>query len=85
MFQVLELKGKHEIVSLTGTLSGGEGHLHVSLADEAGTVFGGHVLNLFIYTTAEVVIGNCEGLEFTRDMDQDTGFPELVVRVCERS
>lgn len=41
---------------------------------------GGHVMgNMKVFTTAEVVIGNCDMLSFTREMDDATGFDELVV------
>ena len=58
--QVIEVQGRHEIVSLVGTLAG-EGHLHASLSDHHGCVIGGHVMgNMIVFTTAEVVIGNCD-------------------------
>ncbi len=77
--QVLTLEGKHEIVSLVGTLSDG-GHLHASLADDKGGVVGGHVLgDMVVFTTAEVVIGECSQLMFNREMDTRTGFHELVI------
>ena len=77
--QVLEINENHEIVSLVGTLSVG-GHLHASLSDKSGHVVGGHVLgNMIVLTTAEVVIGNCETLSFSREMDPDTGYDELVI------
>mmetsp|Transcript_11872 Transcript_11872/g.19700 ORF Transcript_11872/g.19700 Transcript_11872/m.19700 type:complete len:201 (+) Transcript_11872:143-745(+) len=33
----------------------------------------------YLFTTAELVIGNCPSLEFSREMDSETGFKELVV------
>lgn len=76
----MEVKGKHEIVSLIGTLAD-EGHLHASLSDKDGHVVGGHVMgNMKVHTTAEVVIGNCDMLSFTREFDDETGFDELVVK-----
>ena len=33
-----------------------------------------------IFTTAEIVIGDCGGFTFDREMDHGTGFPELVVK-----
>ena len=63
-----------------GTLAD-EGHLHTSLSDKDGNVIGGHVMgNMKVFTTAEVVIGNCDTLSFTREIDDETGFEELVVR-----
>ena len=36
--------------------------------------------DMIVYTTAEVVIGECQGHEFNREHDQRTGFDELVVQ-----
>ena len=36
--------------------------------------------NMKVLTTAEVVIGNCDILSFTREIDEETGFDELVVK-----
>ncbi len=45
-----------------------------------GTALAGHVVgDLVVFTTAEVVLGECGGAEFSRQMDQRTGFEELVV------
>jgi predicted DNA-binding protein with PD1-like motif len=41
---------------------------------------GGHVMgDMIVFTTAEIVIGNCDGLKFTREMDGQTGYRELVI------
>ncbi|KAJ7357434.1 hypothetical protein OS493_024947 [Desmophyllum pertusum] len=78
--EIIEVEGRHEIVSLVGTLAD-EGHLHASLSDKDGHVVGGHVMgNMKVFTTAEVVIGNCDMLSFTREIDDETGFDELVVK-----
>ncbi|XP_019640901.1 PREDICTED: uncharacterized protein LOC109482576 isoform X2 [Branchiostoma belcheri] len=77
--EVIELDQRYEIVSLVGTLNN-SCHLHVSLADKDGAVIGGHVMgNLTVFTTAEIVIGECSNLTYRREMDDRTGFPELVV------
>ena len=69
----------HEIVSLVGTLNDG-GHLHAALSDRSGKVVGGHVLgDMVVFTTAEIVIGECESLQFAREFDEQTGFDELKV------
>ncbi|XP_033735373.1 bifunctional protein GlmU-like isoform X2 [Pecten maximus] len=76
---VKTFEGHFEIVSLVGTLSAG-GHLHISLSDVDGHVFGGHVMgDLVVFTTAEVVIGNAGGVVFTREPDSQTGYNELVI------
>ncbi|RMZ97807.1 bifunctional -like [Brachionus plicatilis] len=74
-----------EIVSLVGTLSciGGH-HLHISLSTKNGQVLGGHVFGeMNVFTTAEIVIGECEDLAFKREFDPASGFDELVV--CPRN
>lgn len=70
-----------EIVSLVGTLSSiGGHHLHISLSTKQGNVIGGHVFGeMNVFTTAEVVIGECVDLNFTREFDRQSGFDELVV------
>ncbi|XP_060082450.1 bifunctional protein GlmU-like [Ylistrum balloti] len=76
---VKTFEGHFEIVSLVGTLSGG-GHLHISLSDVDGHVIGGHVIgDLVVFTTAEVVIGNTGGVVFTRELDTQTGYNELII------
>eukprot|EP00941_MAST-03F_sp_MAST-3F-sp1_P003190 g3190.t1 len=82
---ILEVNEPHEIVSLVGTLETKEDgtsgcHLHVSLADKDGKVIGGHLLNMICFTTAEIVLGECENLQFSRPFDPKTGFGELDVK-----
>ncbi|XP_016888998.1 uncharacterized protein LOC107988766 [Cynoglossus semilaevis] len=77
--QVMHLSGPHEIVSLVGTLNPPP-HLHVCLSDAEGRTVGGHVLGpLEVFTTAEVVVGEAVELSFSRELDDQTGFAELVV------
>lgn len=77
---MLHLTGRFEIASLVGTLNP-HPHLHICLSDAEGRTVGGHVLgDLEVFTTAEVVVGEAVGLQFNREMDERTGFPELVVR-----
>ena len=63
-----------------GTLSGEAGHLHITLGRVDGSSLSGHLVgDCEVFTTAEVVIGECEGAEFTRPHDARTGFDELQV------
>jgi predicted DNA-binding protein with PD1-like motif len=72
--------GKHEIVSLTGTLSRHGAHLHMSVSNPSGTTIGGHVVDgSTIYTTAEIVIARLDSLVFLRKLCPLSGFEELVV------
>jgi uncharacterized protein len=72
--------GFFEILSLSGTVSIHGTHLHICVADENGKTMGGHLLEAnVIYTTAELVIGYDEALTFSRTVDNNTGFKELVI------
>ena len=77
--QIKDYNKNLEIVSLVGSLSAG-GHVHGSFSDAEGHVIGGHVMgDLFVYTTAEIVIGECKNLSFKREFDEKSGYEELVV------
>ncbi|HEV7745157.1 MAG TPA: PPC domain-containing DNA-binding protein [Pyrinomonadaceae bacterium] len=81
-----DFTGKFEIVSLVGTLGQDGVHLHISISDSAGKTIGGHlVAGCLIYTTAEIVIGEAEGLTFARELDAETGYQELRIRKKSRS
>ena len=86
--------GKHEILSLTGTigfggspdgdpLGGPDGevhHLHLSISDAECRVVGGHLLQgCIVRTTAEIVLAELEGAAFERPHDPLTGFAELSI------
>lgn len=76
---ITKYQGPFEIVSLVGTLSAG-GHLHASFSNKEGHVIGGHVVgDLYVYTTAEIVVGECSALKFTREHDERSGYKELLV------
>ena len=78
-YEDLDKKGQHfEIVSLVGTFSTTDRHLHLALANEQGAVFGGHASSgNKVFTTAEIVI--IEGVDwmFRREKDPDTTYLEL--------
>jgi uncharacterized protein len=75
------LKGHFEILSLVGTLTDSSSHLHLAIADSTGIATGGHLLDgNFIYTTAEIVIGELTDLDFKRELDSTYGYQELVVK-----
>ena len=74
-------QGKHEIISLAGTLSKDGIHLHISVANSEGRIIGGHVLEgSAIFTTAEIIIAELSDLVFTREQCPMTGFLELNVQ-----
>ena len=72
--------GKVEIVSLVGTVEPGGGHLHLSVSDGEGVTTGGHLLEgCKVYTTAEIAIGELRGLQFHREHEPASGYPELTI------
>ena len=77
----VKANGHFEIVSLTGTMSDAFSHLHLSVSDSSGRTIGGHVLDQnLIYTTAEIIIAEVNGIEFSREKDTTYGYPELVIK-----
>lgn len=73
-------RGHFEIVSLVGTLADSGSHLHLSVADSTGRTIGGHLLDgNLVYTTAELVLGVLDDVEFRREPDPTFGYRELAV------
>lgn len=73
--------GPVEIVSLSGTLSPDGPHLHLSVSDSTGRTVGGHLVSgSRVYTTAEIVLGEAQDLDFSRQRDEETGYRELQIR-----
>jgi predicted DNA-binding protein with PD1-like motif len=74
-------EGKHEIVSLVGTLSPDGDHLHVAVSDSSGRTLGGHLMDgSLVYTTAEIAVGELTDLSFARETDAITTYKELAIR-----
>lgn len=74
------LDGPFEIVSMTGTTTHDSCHIHVAIADSHGRVLGGHLLDgCVIHTTCELSLLENKDLEFSRELDPDTGYKELKV------
>ena len=75
------IEGPFEIVALSGTLSPDGPHLHIALSDREGRTIGGHLgVGSIIHTTAEIVVMELAGIEFSRKKDDSTGYPELEFR-----
>jgi len=76
-----KINGKLEIVSLTGTLSETNCHIHMSVSDSTGKTTGGHLLEgNKIYTTAEIVLVILKDYQFERKIDPAYGYKELEVK-----
>jgi predicted DNA-binding protein with PD1-like motif len=75
-----QIVGPLELVSLSGTLSLDGPHLHASVSDAQGNVFGGHLRpGSKIRTTAEILVTVLPDVVFRRRPDPRTGFRELVI------
>ena len=68
--------GDLEIVSLCGTISTKNGevytHLHISLSDEKGQVYGGHLNSAIISGTGEIVLTVINGM-VEREFSEEIG------------
>lgn len=74
----VELHGDLEILTLAGTVAEQGVHLHISVSDADGRVYGGHLMaGSVVRTTAEVLLALLPGHRFTRELDAVTGYPEL--------
>ncbi len=75
-FRANRFQGPHEIVSLTGTVTTKDGafyqHLHMSAANAAGEVFGGHLTAAVISATCEMVVRVLDG-QVERALDPEIG------------
>lgn len=81
MDQALELRGDMEILTLSGSLSPDGAHLHITVADAQGRVTGGHVAyGCTVRTTAEILVAELPGVQFSREPDAESGCKELVIR-----
>jgi predicted DNA-binding protein with PD1-like motif len=73
-------EAKYEICSLVGTLSPDGPHLHITLSDGQGVCVGGHLQEgSEIYTTAEIILIELEDVVFSRPIDPETTYDELVI------
>ncbi|MCS7002371.1 MAG: DNA-binding protein [Dehalococcoidia bacterium] len=80
------LEDAFEIVSLVGTLSPEGPHLHLAVSDGAGRMVGGHLQDgAIVRTTAEIAIADLAEYAFTRPVDPETGYDELLVSPRQRS
>ncbi|CAM2174686.1 DNA-binding protein [Burkholderia latens] len=76
-----ELRGNLEILTLAGSVAPDGAHLHMSVSDAQGRVWGGHVASgCVVRTTAEILLVLLPAHRFSREPDAGTGFNELVIR-----
>lgn len=74
------LSGDLEILTLAGSVSPDGAHLHMSVADAHGRVYGGHVAHgSIVRTTVELLLALLPEYRFAREHDEATGFVELLI------
>lgn len=72
------IEGDLEILTLAGSLSPDGSHLHISVSDADGRVFGGHAApGCTVRTTAEILVAVLPEWRFARTHDPRTGYAEL--------
>ena len=71
----------YEIISLTGTISKGNSHIHIGVSNDAGLAYGGHLeYGCIINTTCELVLGILENYQSVRLFDESTGYDEIAFK-----
>lgn len=74
-------QNEYEIIALQGTIANGKAHLHIALTDDKMRTIGGHLMvDTIINTTAEIVLMELQEYEFEREIDDKTGYTELIVK-----
>jgi predicted DNA-binding protein with PD1-like motif len=72
------IEGNLEILTLAGSLSPDGSHIHMSVSDGEGRVFGGHAApGCVVRTTAEILIAVLPDWQLARLHDPLTGYAEL--------
>lgn len=78
-YQFLTLSEPMEITKIVGNISLKDGnpfvHAHITLADEAGRAFGGHLAPGTVVFACEFIIESLDGPVFERNLDGKTGLP----------
>jgi predicted DNA-binding protein with PD1-like motif len=75
------LHGDLEILTLSGSIAVDGVHLHASIADAAGRVWGGRVApGCIVRTTAELLLALLPEWRLGRAVDAATGYAELIVQ-----
>ena len=78
-YRFLTISQPLEITKLVGNISLKDGnpfvHAHITLADEEGKAFGGHLAPGTVVFACEFIIESFDGPVFERGFDEETGLP----------
>lgn len=81
----IDKEENYEIVSITGTVSDTDVHIHISVSDNSGKTVGGHLKDgTIVDTTCEVVIYELKDYIFDRELDEVTGYDELSIKQLKK-
>ncbi|MHC1742461.1 MAG: PPC domain-containing DNA-binding protein [Syntrophobacteraceae bacterium] len=79
VYQFITLDQHLEILNLTGNVSLKDGqpfvHAHVTLGDDEGSAFGGHLAPGTVIFACEFVLQVFDGPDLVREFDDETGLP----------
>lgn len=78
-YRFIELNQHLEIAGLVGNVSMKDGepivHAHMTLADEQGNAYGGHLAPGTVIFACEFIVQVLDGPEFAREFDEETSLP----------
>ena len=78
-YQDFTLDRPFEITKLIGNISLKDGnpiiHAHLTLVDENGSTYGGHLMPGTLIFACEIILQIFEGTSFERKFDEETGLP----------
>ena len=78
-YQFIDYDQPLEVLKLTGNVSIKDNapfvHAHITLSDDKGNAFGGHLAPGTIIFAFEIIIQAFEGPELSRGYDEETGLP----------
>jgi predicted DNA-binding protein with PD1-like motif len=79
---VRDLEGDFEILSVNGNVGQNRTHLHLSISDKDGHVYGGHIKTggNIVDITCELVIMVDDSQVFSEEHDPDVGWDNLVIK-----
>ena len=76
-YEMVHIDKNLEITSLLGNISIKDGkpfvHAHITLSDNDGNAFGGHLAEGTVVFACEFVITSCSGPDYIRGYDDQTG------------
>ena len=78
-YQFVSLDQALEITGLVANMSAKDGnpivHAHITLADETGKAYGGHLASGTVVFACEFILEAFDGPSFERGFDEETGLP----------